>query len=621
MKHDDEFGALVGEPEEVLRIFESMPVMLAGLAGPRHRFAAVNRAYRETFERAGYVGRPWGEVFPEAAGRQLTEMMDRVYETGVAQARDGWRVQVANPSGGRVEERCLDVVVVPRRDIAGALTGVNVVTVDSAGRSPHPRDVTVALQRQLLPPGLPVLPSVRIAGSYLAGGTEDAAGGDWFDAVPAPGGQVVLVAGDVAGHGVPATAAMGQLRAVLRERLDATGDILAAVAAADRTAPGVPGGPATTVCVTLLDPADGTLTYCCAGHPPPLITGAAGTRFLALTGHGPLGTGSAFGVRRDRLEPGELVLLYTDGIIDRPGRTPAAATVELASVVHGATAEQATTRPLELLAGRTGHTDDIVLLAAQRIVPVPPLHLRLPCESAAIRQTRAALGRWLDRHQAGDEDRSALAHAVGELVTNAVEHAHPDRPGGTVTVTAELRDDGEARITVADDGRWRERTRPGDAGFRRDHGLGLLLAAAFADHLDVGHGVHGTTATIRRRMSRPARLLTAEPGGGDGCPAPETMLIVDQPRAPGNRVAIHGPLDTGTAARLARELDELTLGGTCELVADLSAVTQLASAAVAVLFDRPALRLFAPPGSVAHHVLETVHLPHSTTDPHPSGAA
>jgi serine phosphatase RsbU (regulator of sigma subunit) len=85
--------------------------------------------------------------------------------------------------------------------------------------------MVLALQEALLPPALPVLPRARIAARYLAAGQEQAAGGDWFDAVPLTGGTVALVVGDVVGHGIAASAAMGQLRSVLDELLAAEPDL------------------------------------------------------------------------------------------------------------------------------------------------------------------------------------------------------------------------------------------------------------------------------------------------------------------------------------------------------------------------------------------------------------
>src|SRR5204862_607610 len=85
-----------------------------------------------------------------------------------------------------------------------------------AGRGiPGGSGIVAELQEALLPTALPVLPRARIAARYLVAGQEQAAGGDWFDAIPLDGGAVALVVGDVVGHGLAASAAMGQLRAVL----------------------------------------------------------------------------------------------------------------------------------------------------------------------------------------------------------------------------------------------------------------------------------------------------------------------------------------------------------------------------------------------------------------------
>lgn len=222
----------------------------------------------------------------------------------------------------------------------------------------------------------------------------------------------------------------------------------------------------------------------------------------------------------------------------------------------------------------------------------------------------------------------AFAHAVVELVTNAYEHARPDTGDATVTVTAGLQDDGEAWLTVTDDGRWRERDRPGDEDYRRDQGYGLAMTASLAGQLHIDRGEAGTTVTFRRRLSRSARLLTADQISHGRAPAaedePGELVIAVQPDAPSSRIAIRGPLDASNAEDLGIELDRLTLGGSHELTVDLTAVTHLASAAVAELYRtipgtetrRYPLRLYAPTGSVAHRVLSLVGLPHTTQDPH-----
>jgi len=513
-------------------------------------------------------------------------------------------------------------------------------TAAAVQRYERARDVITALQRQLLPAGLPVLPSARVAASYLLADADDAAGGDWFDAVPVPGGGVALVVGDVVGHGVAASAAMGQLRAVLQDRLDETGDVLAAVAAADRLARRVPGARAATVCVR------------CSTRPAAPCRGARPV-IRRRWSPGRPGAGSCRRPGRGRWAPGprtrcsgiswrrgELVLLYSDGIIERPGRAPAEATAELVQVVGDLLAgrgfrdesglpavDLVCTQTLELLVRQTGHSDDITLLAAQRQTPVPALRLGgAGGPPPPVELTRQAVHTWVSAQGAGEEDRTALSHAVVELVTNAFEHARPDGTGLAVTVHAELGGDGVAELTVADNGRWHDQPQPGDEAYRRDHGFGLAMAASFADHLDIDRAATGTTVTVRRRLSRSARLLI-DAQLSHGTPEkglPELTLVLPQPHTPSTRIAIHGPLDAGTIEELGPELDRYTLGGTHELVVDLTAVTHLASAAVAEFYrTRPGtdqrhypLRLYAPPGSAAHHVLTLVGLPHTTTDPH-----
>lgn len=224
-------------------------------------------------------------LLPEFAAQQISPMMERVFATGHAQAGREWRFQVGDSDDPR-REYFLDFVVEPYLDGEDAVAGITAFAIDvteqvrlrqadqdraieAERRYAHALDVIRTLQQQLPPPGLPVLPSEQIAASYLLADADTAAGGDWFDAVPLPEGRVALVVGDVVDHGVAASAAMGQLRTVLQDRLDDTSDLLGAIRAADRLARRVPAARAATVCVAALDPVDGTLTWCSAGHPPP----------------------------------------------------------------------------------------------------------------------------------------------------------------------------------------------------------------------------------------------------------------------------------------------------------------------------------------------------------------
>ena len=198
-------------------------------------------------------------------------------------------------------------------------------------------------------------------------------------------------------------------------------------------------------------------------------------------------------------------------------------------------------------------------------------------------------------------------------------------------MTAELHDDGYVRLDVADDGRWREPRMPSthqsgtvEPGVNR--GYGLAMTAALVDRLIIEDREDGTTVTVTRTASRPAQLLTTHPTA-IGRPArrpdePDTLRIVDHTIDGSHRISVFGPLDASTIGDLGEQLDHLTRGGTRPLTVDLTGVTHLASAAVAELHrSAPGdggypLRLYAPAGSTAHHVLSLVNLPHTTTDPH-----
>ena len=643
---DEDMDRLTGDARTVRQVFEAIPAAVAGVEGPgEYRLVAVNAAYRALVERDEVLGRSASELFPEFAAKQLIDLLDRPFRTGETVTAREWRIQLPRETGPD-EDVYIDCTVVPQKSASGEVVRLVAFAQDVTERvrerqaarraaedgPAEPGDIVGVLQRQLLPAGLPILPGLQIGGSYLPAGGGSAAGGDWFDAVPLPDGRTALVVGDVAGHGVEASAAMGRIRAVLEDRLDHTGDIAEALAAADRLAERLPAARAATLCVAAVDPADGRLTYCTAGHPPPLLIPSAGpARYLRSSGGGPLGTGTRFPLAVDHLAVGDQLLLYSDGILRRPGLEVAAGTVELAEVAADVAAGRAlredwlaavdrlTTQTLELLVRTSGHDDDIALLAAQRTAPHAPLLLDLPAESEAIPAARKALDEWLYDLGSRAEDVILLRHAIGELVTNAVEHAYDGTPGA-VRIRAECTGRGVVEIEVADDGHWREPWQPTE-----DRGRGLAMASDFADDLHVETGPRGTTATVRHRLTRPARLLS--PGEVTPSPAPSDLpnllLILDQPSDGRPRIRLDGPVDAATAEQLREELVVRTRGGTTPLTVDLTGVTHLSSAGVAVLYEaetrtdspgRPFL-LYAPPGSPAQHVMAVVALPHTTNEP------
>ncbi len=502
-------------------------------------------------------------------------------------------------------------------------------------RHPVSPGAVAALQEALLPPALPVLPRAQIAARYLAAAQEQAAGGDWFDAVPLADGTVALVVGDVVGHGIAASAAMGQLRSVLDELLAAEPDLHTVLARAEVFATQRPALQAATMALAVLDPGSGTLRYATCGHPPPLIIGTDGTsRYLPGTRTGPLGTGSTPDLATATLQPGELVLLYSDGLIERPNRTVADGMAELAE----AAADAAASRPLtsgatpipadrvcqltvELLA-HAGYADDVTTLAAQRLADaVPPLYLELPGKVTSVTTARRAFGAWLDQVDAAAEDRGDLQLAVAEIVTNAVEHAYPPERPGLVELRAALCDDGSLECQITDRGSWRV---PDPSASDRGHGL--MVAGQVVDQLQVSHppqggmpGTGGTMVTLRHRLCRPAIFA---PGIGTPAaahhPAPPFTVDIGADGA-SPRVRAAGPVDISTAGQFARRLLAASAGGTLPLTVDLTNVTNLASAGIRALYrvreqlaaHRQDLTLITVPGSSVALILELAHLPHA----------
>ncbi|HEU4347511.1 MAG TPA: SpoIIE family protein phosphatase [Actinoplanes sp.] len=632
---------------DVGSVLEQLPIILAAFEGPELRLVAYSGVTGALLTGRDPIGRPMREVLSDLSGQQFTDAYSEVYRTGEPITGREWRAHLDMPDGS-VHEMWATFTISPWRNPDGGIRGVIGAAFDVtesvrarlAAEEQHDRlrrryeqtrEVITALQQALLPPGLPVLPGMRIAASYLLADADTAAGGDWFDAVTRPDGRVALIVGDVVGHGVTASGVMGQLRAVLQDRLDTEADVGEALAAADRFARRLPAAHATTVCLALLDPADGSLSYCTAGHPPPLVIGADGnTRYLPGTGGTPLGTGGNFPVRTDRLDVGDLLLLYSDGILERPGRSIPGSTAELAHVAADAAAGRALrdpeaspadrvcTQTVELLVRATGHSDDITLLAAQRVEPPADLELALPAEPRNLRHSRTAVGAWLSGLGATQEDTFLLQHALGELMTNAIEHAfdsgpRPEHP--VVRLHASAQREGYVVARITDQGRWRE---PARQSFR---GRGLALTSQLVESMRVEPTAEGTVATVRHPLTRPARML-----GGE-LPARARKVsgefrVIDVAGADG-KVRVHGPVDAETAPRLRQELLRRSRGGTLPLAVDLNAVTHLASAGVSALHhiaekhgqQGGKLTLEAEPGSPAQCVLALVAIPDVTARP------
>ena len=181
--------------------------------------------------------------------------------------------------------------------------------------------VAETLQQSLLPDRLP-----QADGWQLAARSRPASagvGGDWYDAIPLAGGRVLLVVGDVAGHGLAAASGMAQLRNCLRAYAVEDADPVALLSRVDLATAALSPDVIATVVVAVLDPTTGEVLVASAGHPSPIVRQDGATRLLETDARPPVGVmalGRASGeaqATRVVLEPGDALLLVSDGMFER----------------------------------------------------------------------------------------------------------------------------------------------------------------------------------------------------------------------------------------------------------------------------------------------------------------
>ncbi len=263
-------------------------------------------------------------------------------------------LSVAAPGGGPIDRALLV-------DLAGRAA----VALDNALLFGAERRTGITLQRSLLPRDLPALPGLRTAVRYLPGTSGAFVGGDWYQGVQV-GPHLVLAMGDVMGHGMRSAARMGQLRAIvatlareghgpaaLLSRLAASVDVLLDLELA-------------TLLVAAYDPAACTLTVASAGHPPPLhARRSGGAAFVDVEPGPPLGSfAGTYEQVVVELEPGDTVVLYTDGLVENRSESLDVGLARLREAVQDRqlAPEALADALLDRLDRRAGGDDDVALL-------------------------------------------------------------------------------------------------------------------------------------------------------------------------------------------------------------------------------------------------------------------
>ena len=541
-------------------------------------------------------------ALPRVGARELGELVRAAVDGGPL---EGARGQLGGPEAGGPS-----VVAQLWPLHVGAERGVLVV-LDPAGSPREDADLVGQVQHSLLPPNLPLLPSMRLSGSYHQASRAGSAGGDWYDAVSLGGGRLALVIGDAVGHGVPAAGAMGRLRGALRATAQHDPAPAAVLHALDDFSAGTGDVDGAAVFYGLLDAATGGFTYAAAGHPPPLLVHTDGSaRPLPLVPRPPLGTvpGTTAEEGHVQLGLGETLVLYSDGALAALGGQPAEGMRRLAEASHRAVVALDDDADLELaetvagmLRGRFDRPDDVAVLVAHRRATVTgPLELDLPALPSSLSGVRRRLGAWLASLGMGEQDRVGVLVAAGEACANSVEHAYPEGRDGRVHVRAGVDVDGLLTVVVRDEGRWRTPDRePGDRG------RGLLIMRQMVDGV-VLDDHDGTTVTLTVQLRRGAESDWEQPPGTG-----EDVAVVDRSgELP--VVVVTGAVDAGSAEQVRIRLLEASRGGTTRCVLDLTGASLFSSAGIRVVFavariaqaEGWRLGVRAPVTGVAAHVLQ-----------------
>ena len=392
------------------------------------------------------------------------------------------------------------------RDLFSVLTSHLAQVLAKARVYDQTRAVALTLQHAILAPT--ELPH-GFAARYTPAVPPLEVGGDWYDVIPLSGERIGVVAGDCVGRGLPAAAVMGQLRSASQAVLLRAPGPAEALADLDTFASRIPGAECTTVFCAIIDPAAGTVTYSCAGHPPPILITAGGEyHLLDQVQSLPLAMLPADwrrGQATAALPPGATLMLYTDGLVERRNQSLDIG-IDAAAVTM---AERAKDHPgdvvdhvMSVMTPTAGDEDDVAVLV-YRHAPVPLIVQVAADEPSCLALLRASLRQWLPTAGIGSREASDVVIAAGEAVANAFEHAAEGRPDGAapvqITLTAQVTRS-MLQLTVADTGSWRPPPADREPPAPGTRGHGIIFMHALMNDVTIDPSAHGTTVTLTKDL-------------------------------------------------------------------------------------------------------------------------
>jgi len=383
---------------------------------------------------------------------------------------------------------------------AEELTARAALSLDNAWRYTRERTTALALQRSLLPQRLPDQSAVEVASRYLPASATAGVGGDWFDVIPLSGARVALVVGDVVGHGIHASAAMGILRTAVRtladvdlppdELLIRLDDLVSRITARGDAGSGdtAENDLGATCLYAVYDPVSRRCSLARAGHPlPVLVTPDGAVSFVDMPAGPPLGLGGLpFESTEIELPAGSTLALYTDGLIESRDHDIDRGLERLRFALTRPESSLESTCDNVLRVVLDGRPMDDVALLVARTHAMESGQIAtwdLPADPAIVADARkrvaAQLAGW------GLDDLAFVTElVVSELVTNAIRHAESPiqlRLIRNGTLICEVSDGSSTAPHM-------RRARVFDEG-----GRGLLLVAQLTERWGTRQTAHGKT--------------------------------------------------------------------------------------------------------------------------------
>lgn len=372
--------------------------------------------------------------------------------------------------------------------------------------------IATELQERLLDLQLRSTAAV-VTATYEPAGELLRVGGDWYTATTLDDQERIGVSvGDVVGHGLAGATTMSQLRSALGAAALTSLDPTAVIDLLDSYATRVPGATATTVAYAVVDAPNETVSYCCAGHPYPLLIRPDGTVSFLKEGRrlplasAPLSASNPSG--RSELPVGSFLLLYTDGLIERRGESLDDGLQRLADVAATCVrlpAGEVCAALLAAMAPPGGYSDDVALVIVRPTgVTADSFVTAVPVDLAHVRSTRHRLQAWLRACPLPLDEafQSDVLLGIGEALINAIEHGSAHDKRGIVWLEVYARENG-ILASVSDSGRWITDFAPSRPEVSR--GLGLKLMHGLSDDVKTVRTLLGTRVTMSFRTDRRSR--------------------------------------------------------------------------------------------------------------------